>query len=171
MADKEFWRCKSHDLNCRRKRLHLLGTSSWMGLSVHRSSQISTMPPIIGGLLLHCKILLDRFIYRSIERFHMTATMLVYQNKETATILMYQTNFLGIELCFFANSFVCFIKPLWPLITWVKRSIQASSCHRRLPTFNRDTETWNWDQNLKQIWNENVSQLISSHSTISCKIT
>ena len=49
-----------------------------------------------------------------------TAAMLVYQNKGTATILVYQANPLGIELFFSANTFFCFIKPIWQLVTWVK---------------------------------------------------
>ena len=49
-----------------------------------------------------------------------TAAMLVFQNKGTAAILVYQANPLGIELYFYANTFFCFIKPIWPLVTWVK---------------------------------------------------
>ena len=49
-----------------------------------------------------------------------TAAMLVYQNKGTAAILVYKDNPLGIELYFYANTFFCFIKPIWPLVTWVK---------------------------------------------------
>ena len=46
-----------------------------------------------------------------------TAAMLVYLNKGTAVILVYQANPLGIELYFYVNTFFCFIKPIWPLVT------------------------------------------------------
>ena len=46
--------------------------------------------------------------------------MLVYQNKGMAAILVYKANLLGIELYFYANTFFCFIEPIWPLVTWVK---------------------------------------------------
>ena len=34
----------------------------------------------------------------------------MFQNKEAAAILVYQTNSLGIELCFYADIFFCFGK-------------------------------------------------------------
>ena len=46
--------------------------------------------------------------------------MLVYQNKRMAAILVYKANQLGIELYFYANTFFCFIEPIWPLVMWVK---------------------------------------------------
>ena len=49
-----------------------------------------------------------------------TTAMLVFENKGTAAILVYQANPLGIELYFYANTFFCVIKPIWPLVTWVK---------------------------------------------------
>ena len=49
-----------------------------------------------------------------------TAAMLVYQNKETAATLAYQADPPRIDLCFYANTFFCFIKPIWPLVTWEK---------------------------------------------------
>ena len=36
--------------------------------------------------------------------------MLVFQNKETAAMSVFQTNPGGIEFYFYANSFFCFIK-------------------------------------------------------------
>ena len=38
------------------------------------------------------------------------AAMLVFQNTETVSMLVFQTNPLGIELYFYANSFFCFMK-------------------------------------------------------------
>ena len=53
-----------------------------------------------------------------IECFHMTsAAMLVSQNKEMAAMLVSQTKPLGIELYFYANTFFCFSKPIWPVVT------------------------------------------------------
>ena len=50
----------------------------------------------------------------TIERFHMTAASLVYQNKGTAAMLVYKSNPLGIEVYSYANHFFSFIKPiLW----------------------------------------------------------
>ena len=46
-----------------------------------------------------------------------TAAMLVFQNKETAAMLVFQTNPLGIELYFYANSFFCFMKLAFILVT------------------------------------------------------
>ena len=55
-----------------------------------------------------------------------TAAMLVFQNKEMAAMMVYQTNPSGIELCFYANTLFCFSNPIWLLVTWVK------TLHRRL---------------------------------------
>ena len=46
-----------------------------------------------------------------------TAAMLVLQNKEMAAMMVYQTNPAGIELYFYANTFFCFINPIWLLVT------------------------------------------------------
>ena len=46
-----------------------------------------------------------------------TAAMLVSQNKEMAAMLVSQTKPLGIELYFYANTFFCFSKPIWPAVT------------------------------------------------------
>ena len=45
------------------------------------------------------------------------AAMLVSQNKEMAAMLVSQTKPLGIELYFCANTFFCFGKPIWPVVT------------------------------------------------------
>ena len=45
-----------------------------------------------------------------------TAAMLVSQNKEMAAMLVSQTKPLGIELYFYANTFFCFSKPIWPVV-------------------------------------------------------
>ena len=46
-----------------------------------------------------------------------TTAMLVSQNKEMAAMLVSQTKPLGIELYFYANTFFCFSKPIWPVVT------------------------------------------------------
>ena len=46
-----------------------------------------------------------------------TTAMLVSQNKETSAMLVSQTKPLGIELYFYANTFFCFSKPIWPAVT------------------------------------------------------
>ena len=51
----------------------------------------------------------------SMERFHMmscAAAILVFQNKETAAILVYQAIPLGIKLYFYAKIVFCFRKPI-----------------------------------------------------------
>ena len=45
------------------------------------------------------------------------AAMLVSQNKEMAAMLVSQTKPLEIELYFYANTFFCFRKPIWPVVT------------------------------------------------------
>ena len=42
-----------------------------------------------------------------------TAAMMVSQNKEMASMLVSQTKHLGIKLYFYANTFLCFSKPIW----------------------------------------------------------
>ena len=49
-----------------------------------------------------------------------TAAILVFWNKETAAMLVYQTKPLGIELHFHANFSFCGMKLIWTLVTWVK---------------------------------------------------
>ena len=46
-----------------------------------------------------------------------TAAMLVSQNKEMAAMLVSQTKPLGIDLYFYANTFFCSSKPIWPVVT------------------------------------------------------
>ena len=46
-----------------------------------------------------------------------TAAMLVSQNKEMAAMLVSQTKPLGIELYFYVNTFFCFSKPIWLVVT------------------------------------------------------
>ena len=46
-----------------------------------------------------------------------TTAMLVSQDKEMAVRLVAQTKPLGIELYFYANTFFCFSKPIWPVDT------------------------------------------------------
>ena len=46
-----------------------------------------------------------------------TAAMLVFQNKGMAAMMVNQTNPPGIELYFYANTFLCFSNPIWLLVT------------------------------------------------------
>ena len=46
-----------------------------------------------------------------------TTAMLVSQNKEMVAMLVSQAKPLGIELYFYANTFFCFSKPIWPVVT------------------------------------------------------
>ena len=41
----------------------------------------------------------------------------LFQNKGKVAIMVYQTSPPGIELYFFANTFFCFSKPIWLLVT------------------------------------------------------
>ena len=54
--------------------------------------------------------------YRVFSR-DVTAAMLVSQNKEMAAMLVSQAKPLGIELYFYANTFFCFSRPIWPVVT------------------------------------------------------
>ena len=49
--------------------------------------------------------------------YDVTAAILVFQNKETAAILVYQVIPLGIKLYFYAKIVICFSKPIWLLVT------------------------------------------------------
>ena len=49
-----------------------------------------------------------------------TAAMLVFQNKEIAAMMVYQTNPPGIELYFYPNSVFGFSNLIWLLVTWEK---------------------------------------------------
>ena len=57
-----------------------------------------------------CKNLLDEdlfsFFFNGVFLHDVTAAMLVSQTKP-----------LGIELYFYANTFFCFSKPIWPVVT------------------------------------------------------
>ena len=55
-------------------------------------------------------------VYRVFSHY-ITAAMLVSQNKEMAAMLVSQTKLLGIELYFYVNTFFCFSKPTWPVVT------------------------------------------------------
>ena len=55
-------------------------------------------------------------IYRVFSH-DVTAAMLVFQNKEMAAMLVSQTKHLVIELYFYANTFFCFSKPIWSVVT------------------------------------------------------
>ena len=46
-----------------------------------------------------------------------TAAMLVFQNKEMAAMMVYQTNPPGNEIYFSANTFFCFSYPILLLVT------------------------------------------------------
>ena len=54
--------------------------------------------------------------------------MLVYQNNRTATLLVYPTNPLGIELYYHANVFHCFGGKTRLLITWMKTLYREDIC-------------------------------------------
>ena len=65
--------------------------------------------------------------YRSFSH-DVTAAMLVHKNKGMAAILVHKTNPLGIELYFYANTFFCFIEPIWPLVMQVKMIYTCTNC-------------------------------------------
>ena len=54
--------------------------------------------------------------YRVFSR-DVTAAMLVFQNKEMAAMMVYQTNPPGIALYFYANTSFCFSNPIRLVIT------------------------------------------------------
>ena len=56
--------------------------------------------------------------YRAFS-YNVTAAIstLVFQNKEMAGILVYQSNPPGNELYFYANILFCFSEAIWPLVT------------------------------------------------------
>ena len=62
----------------------------------------------------------SKFGYRAFS-YDVTAAILVFQNKETAAILLYQAIPPGIilygKLYISAKIAFCFSKPIWPLIT------------------------------------------------------
>ena len=48
------------------------------------------------------------------------SAILVYLNNEKSAILVFQTNPVGVELFCNANTFFCFMKQIWPLVTCEK---------------------------------------------------
>jgi len=52
---------------------------------------------------------LSLLFYPAIERFHMTspAAILVFQNNETAAILLLQSSPVGVDLFSYVNAFFC----------------------------------------------------------------
>ena len=54
--------------------------------------------------------------YIAISR-DVTAAILVFQDKETAAILVYQTSPLGVKLYFYGKILFCLSKPKWRLVT------------------------------------------------------
>ena len=55
-------------------------------------------------------------MYRAFSH-DVTAAMLVFQNHGMAAVVVYQTNPLGFELYFYANTFFCLSNPIWLLVT------------------------------------------------------
>ena len=49
------------------------------------------------------------------------------QNKEIETMLVFHTKPLGIELYFYANTFFCFSKPIWLVVTGMKTLYKVSN--------------------------------------------
>ena len=62
------------------------------------------------------KMYFESLIHRAFSH-GVTAAMLVFQNKEMAAMMVYQTNPPGIELYFYANTCFCFSNPIWLLVT------------------------------------------------------
>ena len=54
--------------------------------------------------------------YRAFSR-DVTTAILVFQNKETAAILVSQTSPFGVELYFYAKIVFCLSIPIWRLVT------------------------------------------------------
>ena len=59
-----------------------------------------------------------------------TAAILVLQDKEMATILMYQTSPLGGELYFYAKIVFCFDRAIWKLVCEMSENalFKVSTC-------------------------------------------
>ena len=60
--------------------------------------------------------------YHRVFSHDVTVAMLVSQNKEMAAMLVSQTKPLGIELYFYANTFICFSKLIWPVVDHVNEN-------------------------------------------------
>ena len=81
--------------------------SSWNLQSLQE--KLKTMPvQNFGGTTKNVMVFLKK-IYRVFSH-DVTAAILVYQNNETATMLVSQTSPLGVELFSHANAFVCYNK-------------------------------------------------------------
>ena len=68
-----------------------------------------------------CHILIEKMeerLYRAFS-YDITEAILMFQNKETAAILVYQAIIPRIKLYFYAKIVFCFGKPIWPSVTWV----------------------------------------------------
>ena len=53
--------------------------------------------------------------------YDVTAAVLVFQNKETAAMLLYQAIPPGIKPCFYSKFVFCFSKPICPLVIYRER--------------------------------------------------
>ena len=74
------------------------------------------------------------------------AAILVFQNKETAAILVSQTSPFGVELYFYAKIVFCSSIPIWRLVTWVKTLYTPRKFHQTKSPFYRikkTTRVWN----------------------------
>ena len=58
--------------------------------------------------------MIKRSVYKAFS-YDVTTAILVFQKKETAAILIYQTNPPEIELYFCVNTFFCLNEPIWLL--------------------------------------------------------
>ena len=75
----------------------------------------------------------------SIERFShdVTAAIFGFQNNETAAMLVYTENPLGVELFSHVNAFFCSNKLAWKLATWVKTLYRTIARCRHFTTTTR----------------------------------
>ena len=70
-----------------------------------------------------------------------TSAILLFQNKGKSAMLVYQTDALEIELCFYPNIVFSFSKPIWPLVTWVKTRYYGSRPELANAKFNYHDDT------------------------------
>ena len=78
--------------------------------------KIAPIPLYFSHVIVENKSTTVFMVYRVFSH-DVTAAILVSQNKEMAAMLVSQTKPLGIELYFCVNTFFCFSKPIWPVVT------------------------------------------------------
>ena len=76
---------------------------------------------IVSGIGVLAGQLLADFVFLFLVTVQVATAVLVFQNNETAAMLVFQTNLVGVKLFPYVNAFCCSKTLAEMLATWVKR--------------------------------------------------